>query len=188
MNKLNDFLQQCNSFDRRIKFELTFSPTTIPFLDVPVIIKEGKIETDLYTKPTDTHQYLNWTSCHPRHTKTAIPYNLALRLRCICPNDHYFENRVKDLHNILLERGYKSGLVKESITMARVITREEVLSTEYNNKNSNRVPLVVTYNPALPNFHKILNQAHQLLYMSPKCRDVFQDPPLVAYRKGRNLS
>ena len=157
VNKLNDFLQQCNSFDPHIKFEQTFSPTTIPFLDVHVIIKEGKIETDLYTKPTDTHQYLNWTSYHPRHTKTAIPYSLALRLRRICPNDHYFENRVKDLHNILLERGYKSGLVKESITMARVITREEALSTEYNNKSSNRVPLVVTYNPALPNLHKILN-------------------------------
>ena len=61
----------------------------------------------------------------PRHTKTAIPYSLAPRLRRICSNDHYFENRVKDLHNILLERGYKNGLVKESITRARVITRED---------------------------------------------------------------
>ena len=49
VDKLNDFLQQCNSFDQHIKFEQTFSPTTTPFLDVQVIIKEGKIETDLYT-------------------------------------------------------------------------------------------------------------------------------------------
>ncbi|KAL9966489.1 hypothetical protein ACROYT_G024571 [Oculina patagonica] len=186
--KLNEFFQQCNSFDPHIKFEQSFSLTDIPFLDVQVMIKDGKIETDLYTKPTDTHQYLNWTSCHPRHTKTAIPYSLALRLRRICSTNNYFENRIKELHAILLERGYKNRLVKESITRARSKTREEALHTDNNNLNSNRVPLVVTYNPALPNLHKILSQAHQLLHVSPRCRDAFRDPPLVAYRKGRNLS
>lgn len=86
------------------------------------------------------------------------------------------------------ERGYKNRLIKESIMRARRITREEALREYNTNINNNRVPLVVTYNPALPNLHKILSQAHQILHMSPRCRDVFRDPPLAAYRKGRNLS
>lgn len=87
-DRLNIFFEHCNSFDSHIKFEQTFSLTNIPLLDVQVIINDGKIETDLYTKPTNTHQYLNWTSCHPRHTKTTIPYSLALGLRCICSTNY----------------------------------------------------------------------------------------------------
>ena len=31
-------------------------------------------------KPTDTHQYLEASSCHPSHCKTSIPFSQALRL------------------------------------------------------------------------------------------------------------
>ena len=70
--KLEQFYQQCNLFDPNIKFEQTVSDKSIPFLDVLVILKDGKIETDLYSKPTDIHQNLNWTSCHQRHTKASV--------------------------------------------------------------------------------------------------------------------
>ncbi|KAL9966710.1 hypothetical protein ACROYT_G024826 [Oculina patagonica] len=157
--KLNDLFNFCNSFDPHIKFEQTKSTTSIPFLDVQVINGNGKISTDLYTKPTDTHQYLNWTSCHPRHTKTSIPYSLALRLRRICSTNVFFEKRARELHNILLERGYKNKLIKECIMRARKTSREEAFQSKQNS-SSDRVPLVVTYNPALPNLHKILKE-HQ---------------------------
>ena len=39
----------------------------------------GSVFTDVYSKPTDTHQYLESSSCHPRHVKQAIPYGQALR-------------------------------------------------------------------------------------------------------------
>ena len=117
--KLQQFYELCNNFNPHIKFEQTTSPTNIAFLDVQVILKEGKITTDLYTKPTDTHQYLNWNSCHPRHTKTAIPYSLSLRLRRICSSDELFETRAGELHNILLERGYRDTLIRDSINKAR---------------------------------------------------------------------
>ena len=153
--KLEQFYQQCNLFDPNIKFEQIVSDKSIFFLDVLVILKDGKIETDLYSKPTDTHQYLNWTSCHPRHTKASIPYSQVLRLRRICSKKEYFDNRTRDLHKILLERGYKNKLVEESIMSARRITREEALVAKTTNRVTNRVPLVVTYNPAIPIFARL---------------------------------
>ena len=55
-----------------------------------VSVKVGSIETELYTKPTDKHQYLLVSSCHPQHTKRSISFSLALRLRRICSNpDNY---------------------------------------------------------------------------------------------------
>ena len=185
--KLKNFFNLCNSFDPHIKFEQTTSTTSIPFLDVQVINNNGKLSTDLYTKPTDNHQYLNWTSCHPRHTKISIPYSLPLRLRRICSDNHFFEKRARELHNILLERGYKNKLIKECIMKARRTSRQEALINRPIS-STDRVPLVVTYKPALPNLHSILKEHHQILLTSSKARAIFKEPPLVAYRRGRNLA
>ena len=69
------------------------------FLDVRVVNKSGKLETDVFVKPTDSHQYLHHSSCHPRGCKMSIPYAQALRLRRICSKSEFFENRVRDLSN-----------------------------------------------------------------------------------------
>ena len=54
----------------------------IPFLDTLCSLKDGKIETDLYIKPTDRNQYLLPTSCHPKQTTKSIPKSLGLRIEC----------------------------------------------------------------------------------------------------------
>ena len=75
--KLSVFNSYLNDLNSNIKFTLESSDTKLPFLDA-LVVKEGKtLSTDIYYKPTDTHQYLHFGSCHPHHTKTAIPYNLA---------------------------------------------------------------------------------------------------------------
>ena len=47
-----------NDIHPTMKFTCDYSFTPIPFLDVSVSLHNGKIVTDLYTKPTDKHQYL----------------------------------------------------------------------------------------------------------------------------------
>ena len=54
----------------------------------------GVLSTDLFCKPTDTHQYLHKSSCHPRHTKKAIPYGQALRFRRIYSDESINGGRV----------------------------------------------------------------------------------------------
>jgi hypothetical protein len=36
-------------------------------LDTTTTVKEGNMTTDLYSKPTDKHQYLSPISCHPKY-------------------------------------------------------------------------------------------------------------------------
>ena len=44
-------------------------------MDVLVTLtNDGTISTDLYTKPTDTHQYLHVNSCHPNHVKKDLRF------------------------------------------------------------------------------------------------------------------
>ena len=85
LDNLNIFIDYLNNIHSTIKFTSSHSSTNIPFLDVSVsLTNDGSISTDLYTKPTDKHQHLLYSSCHPLHTKKAIPFSLALRLRRIC--------------------------------------------------------------------------------------------------------
>ena len=69
-------------------------------------LHNGKIVTDLYTKPTDKDQYLLHSSCHPIHTKRAIPFSLPLRLRRICSTNETFTLRTNELIDYLYKRGY----------------------------------------------------------------------------------
>ena len=67
---------------RKVEFKknINWSKISINFLDVIVSITKGIIETDLYVKHTDSHQYLLWSSCHPFYCKKGIPYSQALGL------------------------------------------------------------------------------------------------------------
>ena len=59
---------------------------------------EGRVlSTDLFCKPTDTHQHLHKKSCHPWHMKKEIPYGQALRFLRICSEDRQFQERVGEL-------------------------------------------------------------------------------------------
>ena len=69
-----------------------------------VSITEGITETDLYVKPTDSHQYLLMPSCHPFYCKKGIPYSQAIRLSRICSNNEFFDKRFSDLKKYLLEK------------------------------------------------------------------------------------
>lgn len=95
-DKLGEFINYLNSIHQTIKFTSERSTTSIPFLDVTIQLNNGKIEPDLYCKPTNKHQYLLSTSSHPHHTKRSIPYSLALRLRRICSTEHCFNKDSKN--------------------------------------------------------------------------------------------
>ena len=70
--KLKEFIDVLNKKHPTIKFTAEWSKTQINFLDVTVSLENGKIKTDLYVKPSDTHQYLHSSSCHPYHCKKGI--------------------------------------------------------------------------------------------------------------------
>jgi hypothetical protein len=93
--------------DANLKFTMEHRKSSIPFLDVSVIKKEEKIITDVFYKRTDTHQYLHFSSSHPRHTKRAIPYNLARRICTIVSEDLTREQRLEELRIKLPSKTYR---------------------------------------------------------------------------------
>ena len=115
-NKLKFFIDKINKVHPTIKFKAKWSKTSINFLDVTVSLIEELTETDLYVKPTDSHQYLQ-SSCLQSNCVTLSivkrVYHIVtlLKLQCICSGTNYFDKRHNNLKRFLLERGYSSTLV-----------------------------------------------------------------------------
>ena len=181
------FLEKINSIHPTIKFTADWSYSSVNFLDVKVIMKAGEIITDLYVKPTDTHQYLDSSSCHPYHCKKSIPYSQALRLNRICSNNAFFDQRCNELEHWLHERGYSERVVRQEILKARKIPRNELLQKEHNHPEENKLALNITYYPAFQNTKTILEELQILLAPDIEHQKVFPNVPIVGFRNGKSL-
>ena len=119
-------LERINSVRPTIKFTADWSYSFVNFLEVKVIMKYGKIVTDLYVKSTDTHQYLDPSSCHPHHCKKSIPYSQALHLNKICSSNAFSGQRCNELEHWLHEQGYSERVVGQDILRAQKIPRNKL--------------------------------------------------------------
>lgn len=184
--RLYIYINTANNIHPRIKLEIRSPKDTIEFLDTKIQISNGYIETDLYSKETDKHQYLHISSNHPRKTKESIPYGLGVRLKRICSIPTEYERRKNDLKEQLQKRGYKTELIIKQLNKVDNLDREDLL--KYKTKKINdRVPLVLTYSDALPNIHSILHKHISTLHRSKNLKDIFPQPPLVAFRRDKNI-
>ena len=125
--KMTEFLEHLNNYHETIKFDASPLSKSTSFLDVQITINNGEIETDLFSKPTDSHCYLPWSSCHPHGTKKSIPYSQALRLKRICCKPHKLSDRLHQLEGHLKARGYKHKSIKAAFERVRNTPREETL-------------------------------------------------------------
>lgn len=155
IDKLMLFHEELNSLNPNIKFTIEYDQTELPFLDVMVIKRQGCIITDIYYKSTDTKQYLLFNSCHPRHTKNNVPYNLARRICTIVSDNDLLDLRLHELHQSLKQRNYPQNLILHGIQQARSHPRQDLLQIK--NKTDKKVlPFVSTFNPKNPEFFQVL--------------------------------
>ncbi len=104
--KFEKFMEHINSVHESIKFTSEKSETCVPFLDLNVHLEGGKIWTNLYCKPTDSHNYLHFQSAHPDHNKCSLPYSQYLRLRRICSRNEDFLKHSRMITFHFVRRGY----------------------------------------------------------------------------------
>ena len=131
--------------------------------------------------------YLLPSSCHPAHTTASIPFSLALRIIRICSRMEDRNRRLDELKTMLLERDYKLGIVNAAIGKAKAIPRPEALKKVIRSQEEGRRPvMVVTYDPRLPAIPALVTKHWRTMCREdPYLKEVFQKPPLVAYRKQK---
>ena len=114
--KPEHLLSILNQINNNIQFTMEKSQTRLPFLDIMINKSGTKIWIDIYNKPTDSKRYVSFTSNHPRHCLTNIPFSLARWICTIAENENVKEKSFKELEKTLLEQKYPKSLIEASIT------------------------------------------------------------------------
>ena len=93
-----------------------------------------------------------------------------------------------ELKDNLLARGYKEESVDQQLRKVMSIPRTETLQPHPRQHQSiKRVPLVITYHPALSRITKSLRKHLDILHVSDRLKAAIPDPPIVAFRRPHNL-
>ena len=142
-----------------IKFTCEYSRKKINYLDVQVIVRKGKLITDLHVKQTDSHQYFDPSSCHLYHCTKSIPYSQALRIHQISSENVSFDLRCNELEKWLIKRKYNPREIRKQILKARAFSRDTLLDKVKEVKNNDRLVLTLTYNPSIKSFQNVLKGA-----------------------------
>jgi hypothetical protein len=184
--ELDEFFEHANSIHPSIKFTHEVSKTKISFFDTTTTVKEGNMTADLYSKPTDKHQYLSPSSCHPKHCFKSIPFSQAIRIKRICSTVETTKQWLGDLRHHLKRRGYNDKVIESGFSKASEINRNNLL--EYKEKKINkRVPLVLTNHPSLDKISDIVRHHWIEIEKSLAMAKLFPVPPVVAFRRPRSI-
>ena len=184
---LDRFLKYINTFHPTIKFTYTISNIQNHYLDIVVKIVNNFLQTDLYTKSTDAHNYLHNTSCHPKHCLRNIPYSQMLRIKRICSTEEDFEVRCQEMANNFIKRGYRKADIARAVVKARLKTRDEALAYTRSDKNTNRIPFVITHNPKNPPLRKIFKEKLHVLHKSKTMAAAAPEGPILGERNCKSL-
>ena len=189
-----------NSIDPKIKFVIdTASDGSLPYLDVRITIhQDGKVSTDIYSKPTDTFNYTPFNSCHPRHVIRNIPYCLARRVRGIVSNENVLPIRMGDLKKRLINKKYPHRIIDDAIRKAMSVSRQSIIDgsskVDSTSKEKN-IFFVSNFDPstqhpssyissALSNFNNTRKAEHDILKINYSFRRAPSIKQLLAFRKS----
>ena len=98
-----------NNLDPDLKFIFENLSKSLNLLDMNLQIVEYNLVFNIYYKPTNSFNYLTYTSCHPPHTKSNISLSLAKRIVAIVTNNR--ENWFKELKEQLLDKKHPQHII-----------------------------------------------------------------------------
>ena len=130
--------------------------------------------------------YTDFYSCNPPGVKKGFINGEAFRLLKTNSSQITFERSIRNFQNRLLERGAPAAILRKYLSEIKFADRK--IKQPYNKSARKKLlPFVTQYHPALPSLKKILMGKWHLIQNQQRLREIFKEPPLISYRKGKSL-
>ena len=169
-----------------IKLKYNYSETSVEFLDLKIMIQNGKLVTDLFVKPTNLQLYLDYGSNHPQPCKDSIVYCQALRVLERCSTKDLAQPHLDQLKERFLARNYPVKVIDEQIERAEGKDRKtQIFKQRSQKKNDKKVRLIFTNNSSNPPVHQWIREGKQYL-KTEKARELANNMQVV-YKQPTNL-
>ena len=146
----------------KIKLEIQLSTNEVDFLDVTISLKHGKLRTTLFTKPTDSHFYLNTSSCQPWHVLKNISQGQFVRLQRIWSRKLDYLLNSEIMCKEFIKCGFHEKELKKTIKQMAKMDKNELLQDQTRENKDPQTTLVSTWHPKLSAIPSVLKK--QLLF------------------------
>ena len=139
-------------------------------------------------KPTNTFQYIHYTSHHPPNTKAAIIRGELLRYQQQCSDPKDFKRLKQQLITHFLNRGYPFSFIHKAIQKSiQTTTTKQTSKHNISTQPKKIYPFIIEYDARrLHPKHELSKHLH-LLQRHPATTTLSNNLPLVAYRNFPNL-
>ena len=175
-----------NTLNEKLKFTMEIGGNSMFFLDLKISIQNNRLETTAYSKSTESHLYLEVSSCHKKSSKNGIIKGVALRLCRICSTIEDFKIK-SEYMAYFVARGHSAKLVKSEFDKVSFTPRYKI-HKKVGKAFENKVLFTSTFNPQGPSVSQIINRQLHLIKNSPFLHNISPDGSiLVANKRCQNF-
>ena len=147
----------------------------------PLYFLEINLIPQMYSKDTDTHQYLNPSSCHSPHITKNLPKSVINRIRRNCLNriddDKIFKDTMIDYKAYLMKSGYEEKLIDEKFSSHVVTTKtKDLLRNKKRTKQQNEITkcrMVTDYEPTFLDIRKAFRKFKHIIEDDEELKEIF---------------
>ena len=94
---------------------------------------------------------------------------------------------MSNFKTILQNRDYLTRVVGKHLSEIKFSDTEMSLAKKNKTAPKKILPFVTQNHPALPNLKDTLVGKWHLIENQPQLREIFKEPPIISYRKGKSL-
>ena len=182
---LTDYLNQ-NVLKDKIVFEMVNSRENLLFLDVNIRLKEGYLIHEIYSKLTDSHEYLNPASCVTNNN----PLGVALRVGRNCSDrakdGEIFKSKLIEYKTHLMHSGYDCKLIdRKFLKVVKSRRAKTIANKEQNQMKERKFNSVTDFDPEFSNIMSAIRSCLPTLHEDPQCKAIFPKKAFrTSYRRG----
>ncbi|XP_078525914.1 uncharacterized protein LOC144798766 [Lissotriton helveticus] len=181
---LREFLLWLNEADVNLKFTAHTNKDRVEFLDIFIKNGDGRLQVDLFTKPTARNTMLHFKSFHPKCQKDSIPFSQFLRVRRNCTELRDYDLQSENMKIKFLQRGYPRRLIREAYKRARFYDRDALLNSN-RTKNAPSLVCITKHSTIDGSIRQIINSNWHLLNLNNTQQKI--PKPMYAHRRNKNL-
>ena len=121
-------------------------------------------------------------------TRVQIPSKNYDRIKLFINSDRpaRLSREIKHFEARLIERGYPKNLVQRTLSEVIFENRKQALQQKPHT-NKRMLPFVTQYHPSVTNLKQILMENWHVIERQPLLREIYKEPALISYKRGRSL-
>lgn len=183
-----------------LKFIFEISDQLVTYLDLQIFkgdrfLEQGLLDHRINMKKTETHQWLSPDSAHCPNVFKALVLGETIRYCRGHTSEQDFITKVKFFTDKLVERGYDRSQINDTTNQVKFEQRDNYLKTKppiINGTEKRNIPLVLVtpYTPFIrtQDLKTAVTKHWQKIANNPTLNKLFPQPPLLAFKREKNLA